>query len=127
MKFLHMHKCLWFLLTKGLGNRVHGRFTVFISCKSVSLLRDEFVCWVGAGTGSRIFIFRPPPFFGIGEPHVLKADVLLQVTYLCVEYITDLASVLFDLQMDSPDVPINLSFIGKFQATLIAWNCLSLL
>ena len=127
MKFLHMHKCLWFLLTKGLGNRVHGRFTVFISCKSVSLLRDEFVCWVGAGTGSRIFIFRLPPFFGISEPHVLKADVLLQVTYLSIEYITDLASVLFDLQVDSPDVPINLSFIGEFQATLIAWNCLSLL
>ena len=57
----------------------------FFSCESVSLLRDEFVSWVGAGTGSRIFIFRLPPFFGISEPHVLKADVLLQVTYLGVE------------------------------------------
>ena len=58
---------------------------------------------------------------------MLKADVPLQVAYLGVEYITDLASVLLDLQVDSPDVPINLKFIGKFQATLIAWDCLSLL
>ena len=104
-----------------------GKIAVFFSCKSASLLRDEFVSWVGAGTGSRIFIFRLPPFFAISELHVLKADVLLQVTYLSIEYITYLAPVLLDLQVDSPDVPINLSFIGEFQATLIAWNCLSLL
>ena len=121
-----MHKCLWFLLTKGLGNRVHGRFTVFISCKSVSLLRDEFVCWVGAGTGSRIFIFRLPPFFGISEPHVLKADVLLQVTYLGIEYITDLASVLLDLQVDCPYMAFKSYSFCEFKATLISKNFLSL-
>ena len=121
---MHLSMVLHHKRTK--RHRVRGKFS-FFSCESFSLLRDEFVSWVGAGTGSRIFIFRLPPFFGISEPHVLKADVLLQVTYLGIEYITDLTSVLLDLQVDSPDVSINLGFIGKFQAALIAWNCLSLL
>ena len=89
-------------------------------------MRDEFVSWVGAGTGSRIFIFRPPPFFGISEPHVLKANVLLQVTYLGVEYITDLASVLLDLQMDCPYMAFKSYSFCEFKATLISKNFLSL-